>query len=152
MPTSSAGLSFVPNVSMANSLTNGGAASMTRSPTSSTGERHVRLSPARSSATARATPASTSPEATANGIDGPASERSAGDESRMSTCRRFDTVRRARMDRAATSSRYAKFSQYRLGVGPRWPWYFEPVAPLPYGRSAGVVISMKLIWPIFIPG
>ena len=19
-----------------------------------------------------------------------------------------------------------KFSKYRLGVGPRWPWYFEP--------------------------
>jgi hypothetical protein len=26
-----------------------------------------------------------------------------------------------------------KFSKYRLGVGPRWPWYFEPRAPLPYG-------------------
>lgn len=24
-----------------------------------------------------------------------------------------------------------KFSKYRLGVGPRWPWYFEPRAPLP---------------------
>ena len=45
-----------------------------------------------------------------------------------------------------------KFSKYRLGVGPRWPWYFDPVAPLPYGRSAGVVICMKLIWPIFMPG
>ena len=45
MPISSAGLSFVPNVSMANSLTNGGAASMTRSPTSRTGERHDRLEP-----------------------------------------------------------------------------------------------------------
>ena len=43
MPISSAGLSFVPNVSIANSLTNGGAASMSRSPTSSTGERHVRF-------------------------------------------------------------------------------------------------------------
>ena len=70
MPTSSAGLSFVPNVSMANSLTNGGAASMTRSPTSSTGERHARLSPASSSATPSATPAATSPAATAKGIDG----------------------------------------------------------------------------------
>ena len=43
MPMSSAGLSFVPNVSIANSLTNGGAASMTRSPTSSTGERQARF-------------------------------------------------------------------------------------------------------------
>ena len=24
-----------------------------------------------------------------------------------------------------------KFSKYRLGVGPRWPWYLEPAAPLP---------------------
>ena len=44
MPMSSAGLSFVPNVSIANSLTNGGAASISRSPTSSTGDRHVRWS------------------------------------------------------------------------------------------------------------
>ena len=59
----------------------------------------------------------------------------------------------ARMDPGGDDPRvYGKFSKYRLGVGPRWPWYFEPVAPLPYGRSAGVVISMKLIWPIFIPG
>ena len=21
----------------------------------------------------------------------------------------------------------SKFFQYRLGVGPRWPWYFEPI-------------------------
>ena len=41
MPISNAGLSFVPNVSIANSFTNGGAASITRSPTSSIGERHV---------------------------------------------------------------------------------------------------------------
>ena len=47
-------LSFVPNVSIANSLTNGGAASIRRSPTSSTGERQARFSPARSSATPRA--------------------------------------------------------------------------------------------------
>ena len=57
MPISSAGLSFVPNVSIANSLTNGGAASISRSPTSSTGERQARLSPASSSATPSATPA-----------------------------------------------------------------------------------------------
>ena len=52
MPMSSAGLSFVPNVSIANSLTNGGAASISRSPTSSTGDRHARSRPASSSATA----------------------------------------------------------------------------------------------------
>ena len=45
-----------------------------------------------------------------------------------------------------------KFSKYRLGVGPRWPWYFEPRADEPYGLSAGVVIRRKLTWPIFIPG
>src|SRR5262245_34142418 len=61
IPINSAGLSFVPNVSMANSLTNGGAASIRRSPTSSTGERHERLSPASSSATASATAATTRP-------------------------------------------------------------------------------------------
>ena len=61
MPTSRATLSFVPNVLIANSLTNGGAASITRSPTSSTGERHARFSPARSSATPRAMAATTSP-------------------------------------------------------------------------------------------
>ena len=70
MPISSAGLSFVPNVSIANSLTNGGAASMSRSPTSSTGDRQVRLSPASSSATPRATPAVTSPARMENVADG----------------------------------------------------------------------------------
>ena len=25
----------------------------------------------------------------------------------------------------------AKFCQYRLAVGPFWPWYFEPRPPLP---------------------
>ncbi len=25
----------------------------------------------------------------------------------------------------------SKFSQYRLGVGPRWPWYFEPSSVAP---------------------
>ena len=61
MPINRAGLSLVPNLSMANSLTNGGAASIRRSPTSSTGERHDRLSPASSSATASATAAATRP-------------------------------------------------------------------------------------------
>ena len=28
----------------------------------------------------------------------------------------------------------------------------QPRAPLPYGLSAGVVICMKLTWPIFMPG
>ncbi len=61
MPISKAGLSFVPNVSMANSLSHGGAASMTRSPTSRTGERHDRLSPASSSATPSASAATARP-------------------------------------------------------------------------------------------
>ena len=25
----------------------------------------------------------------------------------------------------------AKFCQYFDGVGPRWPWYFEPMSPVP---------------------
>jgi hypothetical protein len=25
----------------------------------------------------------------------------------------------------------AKFCQYFDGVGPRWPWYFEPMPPVP---------------------
>ena len=44
-----------------------------------------------------------------------------------------------------------KFCQYRLGVGPRWPWYFDPSASLPYGADAGSVSCMKDSWPIFIP-
>ena len=47
-------------------------------------------------------------------------------------------------DLCTTLVQNLKFSKYRLGVGPRWPWYFEPRAPLPYGWSAGVVIIMKL--------
>ena len=38
------------------------------------------------------------------------------------------------------------------GLGPVWPWYFDP---MPRSRRAGrlrVVIRRKLIWPIFIPG
>ena len=45
----------------------------------------------------------------------------------------------------------AKFFQYRLGVGPRWPWYFEPSSPAPYGVEAGSLICMKEICPIFMP-
>ncbi len=61
MPTSSAGLSFVPNVSIAKSLTNGGTLSITRSPTSMTGDLHDRDEPAISSATPSATIAATTP-------------------------------------------------------------------------------------------
>ena len=32
-----------------------------------------------------------------------------------------------------------KFCQYFDGVGPRWPWYFEPISPVPYGVAAGSV-------------
>ena len=46
----------------------------------------------------------------------------------------------------------SKFSWYRLGVGPRWPLYLDPSVLDPYGTSAEVVIWMKLIWPIFMPG
>ena len=45
----------------------------------------------------------------------------------------------------------AKFCQYRLGVGPRWPWYFEPIPSDPYGRSAGSESCTNESWPIFIP-
>ena len=45
----------------------------------------------------------------------------------------------------------SKFFQYRLGVGPRWPWYFEPRPALPYGVEAGSVSWTNEIWPIFIP-
>ena len=46
----------------------------------------------------------------------------------------------------------SKFFQYRLGVGPCWPLYFEPISAEPYGVAAGSVICMKEICPIFIPG
>ena len=46
---------------------------------------------------------------------------------------------------------HAKFCQYRDGVGPRCPWYFEPREELPYGVDVGSVSCMKEIWPIFMP-
>ena len=45
-----------------------------------------------------------------------------------------------------------KFCQYLDGVGPRCPWYFEPIAPVPYGVSAASVSWTNEIWPIFISG
>ena len=45
-----------------------------------------------------------------------------------------------------------KFCQYLDGVGPRWPWYLEPMSPVPYGVAAGSVSCTKEIWPIFISG
>ena len=45
-----------------------------------------------------------------------------------------------------------KFCQYLEGVGPRWPWYFEPSSPLPYGVAAGSLSCTNEIWPIFISG
>jgi len=33
-------------------------------------------------------------------------------------------------------------------VGSLWPWYFDPSPALPYGRSTGLDIWKKLIWPI----
>ena len=36
-------------------------------------------------------------------------------------------------------------------VGWLWPWYFDPSAALPYGRSTGLDIRKKLIWPIRMP-
>ena len=44
----------------------------------------------------------------------------------------------------------SKFCQYRDGVGPRWPWYFEPSDAVPYGFEVGSLSCMKEIWPIFI--
>ena len=61
MPTSSAILSLVPNQSMARSFTRRGTASITRSPTSSTGDWNVRDRAATISATASATSAATTP-------------------------------------------------------------------------------------------
>ena len=46
----------------------------------------------------------------------------------------------------------SKFFQYRLGVGPRWPWYFEPSPLEPYGWSVGSAIWTNESWPIFISG
>ena len=36
-------------------------------------------------------------------------------------------------------------------VGSDWPWYFDPSSGEPYGRSTGLDIRKKVIWPIFIP-
>ena len=36
-------------------------------------------------------------------------------------------------------------------VGSDWPWYFDPSSGEPYGRSTGLDILKKLIWPIRIP-
>ena len=82
----------------------------------------------------------------------PASARPAGTVGRDAAQAGIDRRRYPAVLAANRRAGQPKFSKYRLGVGPRWPWYFDPVAPLPYGRSAGVVISMKLIWPIFMPG
>ena len=60
-----------------------------------------------------------------------------------------DEAARARDEDHAVSS---KFFQYRLGVGPRWPWYFEPSPLEPYGCSAGSDICTNDSWPIFISG
>ena len=46
----------------------------------------------------------------------------------------------------------SKFLKYRLGVGPVWPLYFDPISEEPYGVVAGSVICMNEICPIFIPG
>ena len=46
----------------------------------------------------------------------------------------------------------SKFLKYRLGVGPFWPLYFEPIDEAPYGVAAGSLICMKEICPIFMPG
>ena len=47
---------------------------------------------------------------------------------------------------------YWKFRYAFDGVGPRWPWYFEPSLPEPYGVSAGEVILNSASWPTFMPG
>ncbi len=46
----------------------------------------------------------------------------------------------------------SKFRQYLLGVGPRWPWYFDPSPLDPYGCSVGSAICTNDSWPIFISG
>jgi hypothetical protein len=37
-------------------------------------------------------------------------------------------------------------------VGRDWPWYLEPMSPVPYGVCAGSVSWTNEIWPIFISG
>ncbi len=61
---------------------------------------------------------------------------------------RADEPRPARDEDFHASS--SKFFQYRLGVGPRWPWYLEPRPSLPYGCSAASVSWTNESWPIFI--
>ena len=43
------------------------------------------------------------------------------------------------------------YLEARLGVGVIWPWYLLLRPGLPYGRSTGVDMRMKLSWPIFMP-
>ena len=64
--------------------------------------------------------------------------------------RRGRRLGRLRPSRVAQGSR--KFCQYRLGVGPRCPWYFDPIPSEPYGRSAGSVSWTNDSWPIFMRG
>ena len=67
---------------------------------------------------------------------------------RLGGFRQVPCVRRRRKPYGSS----AKFCQYRLGVGPRCPWYLEPIPSEPYGRSAGSDSCTNEIWPIFIPG
>jgi hypothetical protein len=46
---------------------------------------------------------------------------------------------------------FAKSRWNADAVGSDWPWYFEPSDGDPYGRSTGLDILKKEIWPIFIP-
>ncbi len=62
---------------------------------------------------------------------------------------RPDEARRAGDQDLHAGSR-SKFCQYLLGVGPFWPWYFEPSSPEPYGLSAGSESWTNESWPIFI--
>ena len=59
---------------------------------------------------------------------------------------------RAPRDEDQPAVSFWKFCQYLDGVGPRCPWYFEPIPPVPYGVSAASVSWTKEIWPIFISG
>ena len=49
-------------------------------------------------------------------------------------------------------SRPASKSRWKAdAVGSDWPWYFDPSSGEPYGRSTGLDILKKLIWPMRIP-
>src|SRR5439155_9304382 len=56
-----------------------------------------------------------------------------------------------RSERSARRRPASKSSWNADAVGSDWPWYFDPSPCEPYGRSTGLDIRKKLIWPIRMP-